>query len=682
MDNVLPRVGGVRKPWYYFLTRDYWCPHSRVEQVNAVEENNMEAMLTPEDHEVPFEDITHDLKSQKNSGECFTIEKMSKKFDDGKVAVKNFTLELYKNQVFILLGHNGAGKTTVLSMLAGLLVPTSGRAFIKGINVFKEQSKLKEIIGICPQEDILYETLTVEEHLNIFSSFKDVSYEFQREKLIAKMKSLGFLDCFNKPIAQLSGGQRRKLSVLLSLIGDSSMIMLDEPTSGLDVDTRRKIWKVIKEIKEDRIILMTTHYMDEAEELGDRIGIMSDGEIKCCGSALFLKKQFKTGYDLTMVKSLVFDPQRAGDLLSKYVHNYQVSQNSVSEIIYNIPFEASHKFPQMFKELDESLERIGMSSYGMAITSLNDVFLKVGEYQKKQANEEEDVYSISKNSKRSFYRNIRAVSIKIWLQALRNPRIIILEVLLPLILFGFSLFGTAFNITTEYTYTPEFISKRLPVVINNAMGMHHKDDNLSLEKLKKNIPYQLFNFDYVPNSTKAYERAKDVYTKGFEAFEDKEHFGMYYIDNITSNNFTAMITADPKWTLMPSYLASILTNAYIKTYNPKVNVIQKVAAMSVYDVSINFNTYCMQMIIFIVLTGIAFSIPIASIAYFLVKERKMEQKFIEIFHGLNLYEYWIGRFIADYVKLLIPFFMVIIIKFIMGLDVYSLIIISCLIMSL
>lgn len=679
----MPGVGGVRRPWYYFVTREYWCPKPRIEQENqyeAIEDNKMEEMLTPEDSEVLFEEVGHDFKVQKNSGECLSIEKMTKKFIDGKVAVKDFTLDIYKNQVFILLGHNGAGKTTALSMLNGLLVPTSGKAFIKGIDVFRQKSKLKQMLGICPQDNIAYESLTVEENLSIFCSFKDVNYEFQREELIAKVKNLDFLDCFNKTVSQLSGGQKRKLSILLALLGDASVIMLDEPTSGLDVEARRKIWTVIKETKQDKIILMTTHYMDEAEALGDRIAIMANGEIRCCGSSLFLKKQFKTGYHLTMVKTPEFNQQRAGEFIEKYVHEYQVNQSTVSEIIYNIPFEASAQFPQMFKELDQSLEVIGISSYGIAVTSLEDVFLKVGEDHigKMEEDEGANQFSISRDSQKSFFKNVIAVVLKVWLQALRNPRIIILEVLLPLILFGFSIFGTSFRVANEYLYEPDAIPKRLPIVINSLMP---NPDSAAFETLKRNIPYELLILNNNITANTPLERAKEVYNNEIVVFGNVTRFGAYYIENITKGNFTAMVIGDPNLTLMPSYLCSLLTNAYLKTYKPETTVTQRVIPMTVYNKEINFE-YIMNMIIFVILTGIAASVPVSSIAYFLVQERRVGQKLLEMFHGLNMHEYWIGRFIADLVKLLIPFSMIIIIKLIFGIHVIFFITLSYLIMNL
>ena len=381
LDNVFPKVGGTRHPWYYFLTANYWCPSKR-NHVQDVESDLEEAKEGTEfmlDHgnenEQFFEAVSLDLKAQKALGNCFHIKNMEKKYDDGKVAVKNVTLDMYNNQVFVLLGHNGAGKTTALSMLTGLLTPTSGQAFIHGIDMFEENSMLKEMLGICPQESILYEELTIDEHFSIFCPFKGLQYSDQREELHQFMNQLAFYESHNMAVKNLSGGQKRKLSFLLSLIGNPKIIILDEPTSGLDVDARRKIWELIRTKKQDKIVLMTTHYMDEAEELGDRIAIMTDGEVKCCGSSLFLKKCFRTGYTLTMVKAENFNEEISRKLIISHAPSSQVKLNTPSEINFNVPFDYGKNFPQMFEEIDKNLSKLGISSYGMTITSLEDVFL-------------------------------------------------------------------------------------------------------------------------------------------------------------------------------------------------------------------------------------------------------------------------------------------------------------------
>jgi ATP-binding cassette subfamily A (ABC1) protein 3 len=155
---------------------------------------------------------------------------------------------------------------------------------------------------VCPQHDVLFDLLTPEEHLDIFCDFKGVDKAVKQEEIKKMLIDVDVLHHKDTMASQLSGGSRRKLSVAIALIGGSKLVLLDEPTSGMDLSARRKLWNMLKSYKNNRIIILTTHYMDEADILGDRIGIMTGGKLICLGSSLFLKTRYGVGYYLTMVK--------------------------------------------------------------------------------------------------------------------------------------------------------------------------------------------------------------------------------------------------------------------------------------------------------------------------------------------------------------------------------------------
>lgn len=187
-------------------------------------------------------------------------------------------------------------------MLTGLLNRSYGSAQVYDKDLFTEMADVRQFMGVCPQHDVLFDLLTPEEHLDIFYDFK--GGDPARKK--AEIESL-ILDCGVGPdsykvASSLSGGNRRKLSVSIALCGGSRLVMLDEPTAGMDLSARRALWDMLKNYKRDKIIILTTHYMDEADVLGDRIGIMAGGKILCLGSSLFLKNRYGAGYKLTMVK--------------------------------------------------------------------------------------------------------------------------------------------------------------------------------------------------------------------------------------------------------------------------------------------------------------------------------------------------------------------------------------------
>lgn len=209
---------------------------------------------------------------------------------------------MYNGQIFALLGHNGAGKTTTISMLTGLLQASRGTASVRNISIFDDMDEFRKILGVCPQHDVLFDSLTPREHLRLFASFKGTKpSEIERvvEKMIAE---IDLTDVQNQLAKTLSGGQKRKLSVGIAMIGNSKVVILDEPSSGMDTSSRRRLWEMLKQNKQGKIIILTTHYMDEADILGDRICIMADGKIKCCGSSLFLKNRYGVGYNLVIAK--------------------------------------------------------------------------------------------------------------------------------------------------------------------------------------------------------------------------------------------------------------------------------------------------------------------------------------------------------------------------------------------
>ena len=163
-------------------------------------------------------------------------------------------------------------------------------------------SDVRKYMGVCPQHDVLFEYLTPEEHLDIFYDFKGGDPATKAEELRGLIVDVGVAPDKKKQAGSLSGGNKRKLSVAIALCGNSKFVMLDEPTAGMDLSARRGLWDMLKNYKANKIIILTTHYMDEADVLGDRIGIIGQGKLLCLGSSLFLKNRYGAGYKLTMVK--------------------------------------------------------------------------------------------------------------------------------------------------------------------------------------------------------------------------------------------------------------------------------------------------------------------------------------------------------------------------------------------
>ena len=216
------------------------------------------------------------------------INNVTKKYKE-KLEVDNLNLEIKTGELFSLLGTNGAGKTTTIKMISTLILPTSGTININGLDIIKDREKIKRIINISPQETAIAPNLTVLENLYFMAGIYEIKKA--KEKINELIKLFKLEEVLNQKAKTLSGGYQRKLSIAISLINDPEILFLDEPTLGLDVISRRELWHIIENLKGKITIILTTHYMEEAEILSDRIGIMNKGKLIELGTSKELIKK-------------------------------------------------------------------------------------------------------------------------------------------------------------------------------------------------------------------------------------------------------------------------------------------------------------------------------------------------------------------------------------------------------
>lgn len=214
---------------------------------------------------------------------------LTKKYKD-VTAVDKLGLTVQKGELFALLGVNGAGKTTTIKMLSCLTAPTEGDAFVNGFSIVSDTAEVKQRIGVSPQETAVAPNLTVKENLDLMCGIHGFSKEKRKQKVEELSGQFGLMDILKKRAGKLSGGWQRRLSIAMALIGEPELLFLDEPTLGLDVLARSDLWDSIRSLKGRITIILTTHYMEEAEALSDRIGIMQDGRLLVSGTAEELKK--------------------------------------------------------------------------------------------------------------------------------------------------------------------------------------------------------------------------------------------------------------------------------------------------------------------------------------------------------------------------------------------------------
>uniref|UniRef100_A0A8D3C623 ABC transporter domain-containing protein n=1 Tax=Scophthalmus maximus TaxID=52904 RepID=A0A8D3C623_SCOMX len=422
IENVFPGQYGIPKPWYFPFAASYWCGRASVTDVDPGFLKDTSVHNEPTYYRISIRNLVKIYKTGK------------------KLAVDGLTMDFYENQITSFLGHNGAGKTTTMSILTGLFPPTSGTALINGYDIHTDMDSIRKYLGMCPQHNVLFNELTVEEHIYFYARLKGHNYEEVKIEMDQLIRDVG-LPHKRKDLAKnLSGGMQRKLSVAIAFVGGSKIVILDEPTAGVDPYARRGIWELLLKYKQGRTIILSTHHMDEADILGDRIAIISHGKMRCCGSSLFLKKRFGSGYYLTLVrdgtekmaaqrngiihsqkdhplssspddgissqnwsnsdpsgrnfKSLTsfavvlnknmldeINLTAVGQLVRRNVPEAVFLESIGQEITYILPYSGARDgtFALLFQELDLAMADLGLTSYGISDTTLEEIFLKVAE---------------------------------------------------------------------------------------------------------------------------------------------------------------------------------------------------------------------------------------------------------------------------------------------------------------
>uniref|UniRef100_A0A8C3D3U1 P-type phospholipid transporter n=1 Tax=Cairina moschata TaxID=8855 RepID=A0A8C3D3U1_CAIMO len=402
LDNVFPGDYGLPQPWYFPLQESYWfgSRNPKAEKTATIDVNTF---CEPE----PTGLIP---------GVC--VQNLVKIFANRpKPAVDGMNITFYEGQITAFLGHNGAGKTTTMSILTGLFPPTSGTVLIGGLDIQTHMDSIRQQLGMCPQYNILFNHLTVAEHILFYSQLKGRSRDEAEQELDMMLEDMGLTHKRNEEAQKLSGGMQRKLSVAIAFVGEAKVVVLDEPTSGVDPYSRRSIWDLLLKYRSGRTIILSTHHMDEADILGDRIAIISQGKLFCSGSPVFLKNCFGSGFYLTLVRKMKNTriarnasfcscgsqcscscsscahrdkegtqvQELDGDLneLAEVIHHHvpeaKLIESIGQELVYLLPSKhfKQRSYASLFRELEETLDDLGLSSFGVSDTPLEEVFLKV-----------------------------------------------------------------------------------------------------------------------------------------------------------------------------------------------------------------------------------------------------------------------------------------------------------------
>ncbi|CAI9266698.1 unnamed protein product [Lactuca saligna] len=294
-----------------------------------------------------------------------------------KIAVRGLTLALSQGECFGMLGPNGAGKTSFINMMIGLVKPSSGTAYVHGLDIRTDMDGIYANMGVCPQHDLLWETLTGREHLLFYGRLKNLKGTALTQAVEESLRSVNLFNggVADKQSGKYSGGMKRRLSVAISLIGDPKVVYMDEPSTGLDPASRNNLWNVVKRAKQNRAIILTTHSMEEAEHLCDRLGIFVDGSLQCVGNPKELKGRYGGSYVFTMTTSSNHEAD-----VENLVKGLSPNAKKIYEISgtqkFELPKEAI-KIADVFRAVENAKRRFVVQAWGLADTTLEDVFIKV-----------------------------------------------------------------------------------------------------------------------------------------------------------------------------------------------------------------------------------------------------------------------------------------------------------------
>ncbi|CAL9690655.1 unnamed protein product [Knipowitschia caucasica] len=393
--TVFPGQSGIPSPWYFPFTASFWkslcgCKKSKGAGRGLFLTNIMQTQLPafPDSDENGKD--KGDLSSKR--GENFSdlpvgvaLHGLTKIYGR-QAAIENLNVAFYEGHVTSLLGHNGAGKTTTMSILTGLFPPSSGSVEVYGRDMQANLAEVRTELGVCMQYDVLFDHMTAKEHLLLYGQIKAPHWTKGelKEQVRTILEETDMYAHRHKRVGTLSGGMKRKLSISIAFIGGSRLVVLDEPTTGVDPCSRRSIWDVVIKHKKGRTIIMSTHHLDEAEVLSDRIAFLERGGLKCCGSPFYLKEQLGQGYKLTLTKKMQageseqIDNAELKAFVQAHVPAARLKEAQGSDLVYLLPPFSSNNassYRSLLTALDSNLDALQLGGYGISDTTLEEVFL-------------------------------------------------------------------------------------------------------------------------------------------------------------------------------------------------------------------------------------------------------------------------------------------------------------------
>ncbi|KAI8052039.1 P-loop containing nucleoside triphosphate hydrolase protein [Syncephalis plumigaleata] len=390
LDNVVPDAYGYRRPFLFFLDSGYWG--SRTVSREAVTKmayqvsGHTNYSLTNKQGKSDKDedsDIVQERHQTLNLTQriALRIVNLTKYYKDGiwtqksKLAVDHICLSFAEGQLLALLGQNGAGKTTTMSMLYGALKPSNGDAYIYGHSISRNMDAIRGMMGVCPQHDILFSDLTGEEHIILYAGLKGVAKAAVQLLANERLSEVRLTSAAHTQVSAFSGGMKRRLSMIIATIGDPKIIIMDEPTTGMDPVHRRHVWSFIEKFKRNRVIILSTHLMEEADTLGDKIAVMAKGKLVAFGTSIHLKNKFGAGYRVSlMCNEKGEDVSHLKEIIPRIVPTARLHDAAAGSLVYQIP--SLTNLTNLIRYVEDNPHNL-VQGWGITQTTLEEVFLRI-----------------------------------------------------------------------------------------------------------------------------------------------------------------------------------------------------------------------------------------------------------------------------------------------------------------
>ena len=625
-------------------------------------DNQEKENLNENNYEKHFQELSEINKQKLAQNQCLKLVNISKNFDDVK-AVDSFNGELFSNEIFCLLGHNGAGKSTTINMISGIFDPDQGDILLDGRSLVTDKKYLYQNIGLCQQEDIFFDYLTVEEHLEYMCKIKGSRVNYQEiDELIRKIE---LYPKKNALCSTLSGGQKRKLCIALALIGNSKIILLDEPTSGMDVMARRSLWEFLKNYKKDKIILLTTHFLDEAEYLGDRIGIMTDGQYICCGSSSYLKSKYPCGFNINLlINSKIFNESYKIQLYNEILKYEPKAEIKVaSKSIFSINIQSNNQYiREIFDFIEKSKVRYGIEDYTVGSTSLEDVFLKLNN----KSNLGDQKYSqnvptlanvnngiIPRTS--GFCTQLSAQISRNLYPLYRNKTLFFFELLSGLGFVYIFIFFFADLLLGAMTTTLDLVK------VLEANKIYYHTQNVGKKFFEKSDVYDRYGTYITLSEIKEdINNIKNFMQLAYDNSKANIAKGAIYVNKQSNNNnneYDVYNTETNSNKFGYLYANTMLfVSAFLKdSYKIDASIFHTITYKSFTgDASkvVDILNDLFVLIVVCLINFFGFIIFLGGLMLEKIKEKRTNIKHLLYLSGNNIFSYWLGYYISDYIKLL------------------------------